>query len=430
MNKKLYPASSTNLFAGLVAFFSPLIPPSTRALFCYHKGQVATEEHAAEVNVLFGVHGRPDELADRYALFSPSRPQLPLDAMNKLKMGRLDRLRLRALEKDLVDHSWIFESCEQHSKLDFADYFFSHLDKIAQPHRDQPSATTREECMSETQSIPERRCENENREAELEEASFPDPLRSIRTPPITPSFAVPSLANLSPEDCVPAKRSLVTCPTATSVPQEHCQMPVIFNEDEAQSNAPDCSRRIEFAAEQETTSKRIDPKQNGSIIETSSATDLKTNSVHSLLSREEEHQQVSKDVKLESDEEVSTPQPSTASSSTSPNRTKTVKSVETFSPSHSPDRSFNPFAPSGLSDFWSNLSSGHPRTSDPTAPLTIPAEDFLATLGPLEDQNQESDYAYLRYGLSLMEHGQNGFVAKRKGDTKAVGEKKKRKTGG
>jgi hypothetical protein len=65
MFRKSSPVSPPLLFTGFVAFFSPLIPPSTRAVWCHHGGRVAIEEQATEINIFFGVYGRADELADR-----------------------------------------------------------------------------------------------------------------------------------------------------------------------------------------------------------------------------------------------------------------------------------------------------------------------------------------------------------------------------
>lgn len=56
------------LFAGLIAFFSPLIAPSERAAWCHHGGLVATVDRPDEINMAFGVFGRNDELVERSAL--------------------------------------------------------------------------------------------------------------------------------------------------------------------------------------------------------------------------------------------------------------------------------------------------------------------------------------------------------------------------
>ncbi|GAA6023987.1 hypothetical protein JCM11491_002872 [Sporobolomyces phaffii] len=58
-------SGSTGLFAGMLAFHSPLIPPATRAIWCHHGGRIATEDDTARISVFFGANDRPDDLADR-----------------------------------------------------------------------------------------------------------------------------------------------------------------------------------------------------------------------------------------------------------------------------------------------------------------------------------------------------------------------------
>lgn len=97
----------------------------------------------------------------------------PLDSEslpNKLNLRSLDRIRLRALGEDLVDHSWIFESLKQHRKLDFADYSFSRFDEVAQLYRDQPQAATQQALASVIESASEGIRENRDGHVQSEEA--------------------------------------------------------------------------------------------------------------------------------------------------------------------------------------------------------------------------------------------------------------------
>ncbi|GAA6061420.1 hypothetical protein JCM10212_004478 [Sporobolomyces blumeae] len=96
------------LFSGLTAFFSPLIPPSTRALFCFHGGQLAGPDDADLINLIVGIHGRHDELVER----------------------------LRALDFEVIDHAWLQDSVRAGRRVDLAAYRFDvldHDDRLAPP---------------------------------------------------------------------------------------------------------------------------------------------------------------------------------------------------------------------------------------------------------------------------------------------------------
>lgn len=62
-------ATPPRLFTGLTAFFSPQIPPSTRASWCHHGGQLATAETPYCVQMHFGSYGRQCELIERCVPF-------------------------------------------------------------------------------------------------------------------------------------------------------------------------------------------------------------------------------------------------------------------------------------------------------------------------------------------------------------------------
>lgn len=82
-------------------------------------------------------------------------------------------------------------------------------------------------------------------------------------------------------------------------------MPEVTVEEDEQSKAPACSQQIKWAVELEPNPKRIDLKKSGSIVETSKGTDLDETYSDSQFACKEEHEQLSKDVKLEPIEEVS-----------------------------------------------------------------------------------------------------------------------------
>ncbi|GAA5885296.1 hypothetical protein JCM16303_005993 [Sporobolomyces ruberrimus] len=89
------------LFAGMIAFFSPLLPPSLKCIWCHEGGRVATEQqHASEITVFFGVHDRSDDLIER----------------------------LRDIDFEIIHHAWITDSLTHRRKLNLAPYAFTSLD--------------------------------------------------------------------------------------------------------------------------------------------------------------------------------------------------------------------------------------------------------------------------------------------------------------
>ncbi|GAA5966787.1 hypothetical protein JCM21900_005115 [Sporobolomyces salmonicolor] len=96
------PASAAApLFAHLTAFFSPLLPPSTRALWCFHGGHIAT--HGTHIDLFFGVWGSNDELV----------------------------YRVRTLGLEVHDRNWLFDSVSEREKLALELYSFSRLEAQA-----------------------------------------------------------------------------------------------------------------------------------------------------------------------------------------------------------------------------------------------------------------------------------------------------------
>ncbi|GAA5912495.1 hypothetical protein JCM5296_000394 [Sporobolomyces johnsonii] len=94
-------ATTPPLFANLTAFFSPLLPPSTRALWCFHGGLLAT--HSSHIDLFFGVWCTNDDLVDR----------------------------LRSIGLEVHDHTWLIDSVAKRDKLPLEPYSFSHLDAHA-----------------------------------------------------------------------------------------------------------------------------------------------------------------------------------------------------------------------------------------------------------------------------------------------------------
>ncbi|GAA5879988.1 hypothetical protein JCM1840_005282 [Sporobolomyces johnsonii] len=94
-------ATTPPLFANLTAFFSPLLPPSTRALWCFHGGLLAT--HNTHIHLFFGVWHSNDDLVDR----------------------------LRSIGLEVHDHTWLIDSVAKRDRLPLELYSFSHLDAHA-----------------------------------------------------------------------------------------------------------------------------------------------------------------------------------------------------------------------------------------------------------------------------------------------------------
>ncbi|GAA5915539.1 pepsin-like aspartic protease [Sporobolomyces salmoneus] len=356
MSKDPLTASPTPLFSGLIAFFSPLIAPSTRSIWCHHGGQIASLAAVTEINIFFGVYDRPDELVDR----------------------------LRKIDVEIIDHSWISASLEQRCRIDLTGFSFSFIedDRLYDEAsiRDSSSAGTTDTSATASSSATAENVASNLQEESSSEVQKLVPAKRHFLPSSPLSYGRHSTSTdstLSGRQTEHSHVHRITFAAASEkVLDESARVP---NE-----NATTCQTEFAPGDAFDNTPRRIDERESG------------------LLSR----------VKSESDEETTSyPFIHSFTPSESPSVSK-LKSYDKTCSTSSPLPPPKP-APNSIEDFWSKVSTLDSATIDSSAPLTISAEDFLAAVSDSNDVGARND-SKLRDGLCLMEHGQNGFVVKKR----------------
>ncbi|GAA5847569.1 hypothetical protein JCM5353_006021 [Sporobolomyces roseus] len=93
-------ATASHLFADMNAFFSPRIPPATKVAWCHYGGRTATLNTADSIQMYFGAYSHHCDLIQR----------------------------LRAIDINVIDESWIMESIKHQQQVNIEPFLFSTLE--------------------------------------------------------------------------------------------------------------------------------------------------------------------------------------------------------------------------------------------------------------------------------------------------------------